>query len=136
MASCWGFQQNPPHPPAGAVTPRGRGSPGRKRCQLSSTPATKAAQRARRNEVAPVQVPTAALVQKIHPELVAAATAMGRVPPRGGGATPEPGVPARSPGRAVGAPGALEPGAARDQRLLPRLPLPPPAFDVPGLRPW
>lgn len=54
-----------------------------------------------------------------------------------GGTTPDPGVPARDPGAGRWElRGVVEPGAGRDQRLLPRLPLPPPAFDVPGLRPW
>lgn len=54
-----------------------------------------------------------------------------------GGTTPDPGVPARDPGAGWWElRGVVEPGAGRDQRLLPRLPLPPPAFDVPGLRPW
>lgn len=107
LARCWGFQQSPlPPPPGRGRDPRGAGGArGGSGCQLGSTPATKAAQRAQRNEVAPVQVPTAALVQKIHPELVAVATAMGWVPRRGGGHDPGPRCAGTGPRcRAVGAP--------------------------------
>lgn len=90
LLSCWGFQHSPlPAAPGQGRDPRGAGGAwGGSRCQLGSMPATKASQRAQRNEVASVQVPTVALVQKIHPELLAVATAMGWAPRRGGGHDP------------------------------------------------
>lgn len=93
-APCWGSEKNPLPPlppPAGATTLVGQGESGEEaaaswaRCRLQRRP-----REPERNEVAPVQVPTAAPVQKIHPELVAVATAMGWVPCRGKGRGAQP----------------------------------------------
>lgn len=126
MAPCWGFWQSPlPPPPSQGHDPCGAGGArGGSGCQLGSMPATKAAQRAQRNEVALVQVPTAALVQKIHPELVAVATAMGWVPRRGGGHDPGPRCAGTGPRRrVVGAPWGGGAGCWQG----PKAPAPPPA---------
>lgn len=117
-----------PLPPARGCDPRGAGG-GRE--EAAASWARRRLQRRprkpERNEVAPGQVPTAAPVKKIHPELVAVAAVTGRVLCHGGGH-------GRTQVCTTGTPmwaakgWAVEPGTGGDQRLLPCLLLPPPAL--------
>lgn len=130
-APWWGSWQSPPlapPPPARGCDPRGAGG-GRE--EAAASWARRRLQRRprkpERNEVAPGQVPTAAPVKKIHPELVAVAAVTGRVLCHGGGH-------GRTQVCTTGTPmwaakgWAVELGTGGDQRLLPCLLLPPPAL--------